>query len=639
MKSFLSGRGGRRRLSPVRSSVWRRRLRVEALESRQFLSAVAVLPTFENVFAEPTANAARSVNNTALYGATPEQIRTAYGFNQVTFNNGTASVTGDGSQQTIAIVDAYGDSHIASDLRTFDAQFGLSNPTLSVVNEHGGTRLPSNNSGWALETALDVEWAHAMAPAAKLLLVEANTSSLSDLLTAVNYARQQPGVVAISMSWGSNEFSGETAYDGYFTTPANHVGVTFVAASGDNGSALWPAVSPNVLSVGGTTLNFADSSGDYGSETPWSGSGGGVSQFEPQPAYQSQSGLVSQSQTARTTPDVAYNGDPASGVAVYNSLSFSGQSGWFQVGGTSAAAPQWAAILAVADQGRQLANGGTANSLGNAQASLYQIAGNSTSYSSDFHDITSGSNGSGVSHTATVGYDLVTGLGTPKVAALVPALVQATTTSVDTTSTSSVKGGSGSPTTTLPNPIIVDLIILDLLTPAPTETHVPFVPLVNTAATPAPAPALSLVMPSEAPVQFATNSMLSDDPLSVPLTPTRRSSGSGDTPAEEEAPPSSPGASRAWDLFDMNNLGMSRTAGWSTSATATDSVFEEVGAAEMAAASQELALLTNNKTGQMAAALGLVAAALFFEKGSRRTDSEPALRTAALRQAQRKHDD
>ncbi len=180
--------------------------------------------------------------------------------------------------------------------------------------------------------------------------MEANSASLGDLLTAVNYARQQAGVSVVSMSWGGSEFNGETAYDSYFTTPAGHAPVTFVASSGDSGGdGEWPAVSPNVLSVGGTALSM-NSSSVRTSETAWSGSSGGVSAYESEPAYQT--GV--QSTGRRTTPDVAYDANPNTGVAIYDSVSYAGQSGWFTVGGTSAGSPQWAALMAIANQGRAL---------------------------------------------------------------------------------------------------------------------------------------------------------------------------------------------------------------------------------------------------------------------------------------------
>jgi subtilase family serine protease len=172
--------------------------------------------------------------------------------------------------------------------------------------------------------------------------------------------------------------------------------VAFVASAGDDGAeALWPGTSPTVLSVGGTSLNLTNT-GAYGSETAWSSSGGGLSSFEPEPSYQT--GV--QSTGWRSVPDVAYNADPNTGVAVYDSVPQDGQSGWVQMGGTSAGAPQWAALIAIADQGSALSH---RVGIDNAAAAIYALP------SSDFHDITQGSNG----NAATVGYDQVTGRGTP----------------------------------------------------------------------------------------------------------------------------------------------------------------------------------------------------------------------------------
>jgi len=319
--------------------------------------------------------------------------------NQINFGN----AAGNGAGQTIAIIDAYLDPNISSDLARFDSQFGLAAPpSFSQYVQNG---LYWNDPGWALETALDVEWAHAMAPAANIMLVEAQPY-LSNLFSAVSFASQQAGVSVVSMSWGANEFPGENAYDSTFTTPTGHTGVTFVASSGDSSTTLYPAASPNVLSVGGTTLNVT-STGQYLSETAWSGSGGGSSPYEAKPAWQT-NGL---SGSGRTTPDIAFDANPSTGVSVYSSVRYGGQSGWFTVGGTSVGAPSWAGLIAITDQG--LAKSG-AGSLANAQSSLYQIS------SSEFNDIKSGSNGY---YTAGPGYDLVTGLGSPKANLLVPGLV------------------------------------------------------------------------------------------------------------------------------------------------------------------------------------------------------------------------
>ena len=209
---------------------------------------------------------------------TPTQIRSAYGL-----------PSAGGAGTTIAIVDAYDDPNVLNDLTVFSTQYGLL--PISFV-EHKMATTISVDTGWALETSLDVQWAHAIAPNATILLVEARSNSLSDLLAAVNYATSQPNVVAVSMSWGGSEFSTETLYDSYFSSS----GITFFASSGDSGAGvIWPSSSPNVVAVGGTTLKFVSGSVV---ETGWSGSGGGVSRYEPKPAYQTNFG-VSSSMTRR----------------------------------------------------------------------------------------------------------------------------------------------------------------------------------------------------------------------------------------------------------------------------------------------------------------------------------------------------
>jgi hypothetical protein len=339
-------------------------------------------------------------------GLSPAQVRHAYGVDQVTFG----SVVGDGTGQTIAIIDVGNDPNSAGDLQHFDAQFGLPNPTFTRVNENGGSTLPAANSSWALETSLDVEWAHALAPGANILLVEASSAYFSDLNAAVNYARGAAGVSVVSMSYGGNEFSTETGSDALYTTPTGHNGVTFIAAAGDSGApAGYPAVSPNVLAAGGTTLS-TDSAGDYLGESGWGSGGGGISVYEAQPAYQQ--GIVTQSTVARTTPDIASDADPNTGAAVYDSYNY-GSSGWVQVGGTSFAAPTLAGLIAVADQGRVLGGEGTLDGRTGTLPALYQLPANA------FHDVTAGNNG----YAAGPGYDLVTGLGSPVANVLIPDLV------------------------------------------------------------------------------------------------------------------------------------------------------------------------------------------------------------------------
>ena len=202
--------------------------------------------------------------------------------------------------------------------------------------------------------------------------------------------RTVKGVSVVSMSWGSSEFSGEAGYDKNFTTPAGHTGVTFVAAAGDNGAdggAQWPASSPNVLSVGGTSLSL-NSNNTISSESTWQDTSGGTSSFESVPSYQSALNVG-----ARTTSDVSYNADPNTGFATYDSLAYQGESGWMETGGTSAGTPQWAALIAIADQGRSVQGRTSLDGASGTLPALYNIYNNPTTYAADFNDITTGSNG------------------------------------------------------------------------------------------------------------------------------------------------------------------------------------------------------------------------------------------------------
>jgi subtilase family serine protease len=307
-------------------------------------------------------------------GLSPGTIKSVY-------NYSTSSTAG--ALQTIAIVDAYDDPTAESDLATFSSQYNLpacttANGCFKKVDQTGGSNYPRKDAGWALEISLDVQWAHAIAPGAKILLVEASSNSFTNLLAAEDYAKTHAGYV--SNSWGGSEFSGESSYDSHFVQS----GVSFFVSSGDSGlPAQYPSASPNVISVGGTTLNF--SGPNFVSETGWSGSGGGCSVYETANGSQS-TGQVN-CNGKRATPDVSLDADPASGVSVYDTTRYQGQSGWFRVGGTSASSPMWA--------GRAASAGVTVNS--------GYVYGNSITY----RDITSGNNGA----NALVGYDLVTGLG------------------------------------------------------------------------------------------------------------------------------------------------------------------------------------------------------------------------------------
>jgi hypothetical protein len=401
----------------------------ESLETRQLLSAGGSGTSIDQVIAQPAIQAIPFVSN-GPSGYSPQQIQNAYGVNQIKFPIGT--LTGDGTGQTIAIIDAYNDPNIASDLAKFDAQYGLSAPPSFVVKNLGAR---TTDPGWALETSLDVEWAHALAPKANIVLVEASSASLNGLFNAVSSASHIPGVSVVSMSWGTQEFWGEWNYDNIFTTPAGHVPITYLASSGDSGAwygPMYPSVSPNVVAVGGSTLTLGTNN-SYSSESGWNGSTGGFSGAdngyyygENAPSYQvAAQAAVGLSYGIRTTPDVSFNADPNTGVAVYDSVAYSGQSGWFEVGGTSAAAPSWAGLVAIADQGLAAATKSTLSST-QLLTQLYKLP------STDFHDITSGSNG----YSATSGYDLVTGLGSPKANLVVAGLLSANGVSSNSSSIS-----------------------------------------------------------------------------------------------------------------------------------------------------------------------------------------------------------
>jgi hypothetical protein len=345
-------------------------------------------------------------HNNGPTGLSPATIRQVYGFDQLTQT---------GAGQTIYIVDAYDHPNILSDVNTFSSQFAAAGlPQMRLASQPGTvpvfTKLtpqgtPQTNAGWDLEISLDVEWAHAIAPQANITLVEARSNSLSDLFGAINAAVNN-GAHIVSMSWGAGDGAGEAANDSTF----NQTGVAFFASSGDSGGVVtYPSSSPYVVSVGGTRLNFSGNT--FVSESAWSSGGGGVSTGELQPAYQANYGLT---YAGRATPDVSYDADPNSGVAVYDSLRYQGVVGWWQLGGTSAGAPQWAGLAALVDQSRV-----TPLSSTNLTSRFDYNAAASAVYGSNYRDITTGSNG----HPATVGYDLATGLGSPLANNLVPYLI------------------------------------------------------------------------------------------------------------------------------------------------------------------------------------------------------------------------
>ena len=342
----------------------------------------------------------------SIQGYTPAQIKRAYGFDKI---------VNQGDGQVIAIVDAFDDPNLEADLGVFDNTFNLracttANGCLQKISAGPGTSDPTTLSIWAFETALDVEWAHAIAPRATILLVESATDTVDSLLAAVHIAVSN-GANVVSMSWGGNEFATElAAEDGHFA--ANHV--TFFAAAGDSGhGTVYPAASPLVMSVGGTTLHL-DKDGNYVGEKAWSGSGGGQSLYEPEPPYQIAYPIPNDPLHMRGMPDVAYVGDPNTGVAIYDSVPLFGSSGWFETGGTSVGPPQWSALVAIANSARDPKK----RPLTGSQGVLYDAATDET-----FTDISNGRNGKcGTLCNAKPNYDYVTGLGTPQADNLIPEL-------------------------------------------------------------------------------------------------------------------------------------------------------------------------------------------------------------------------
>jgi subtilase family serine protease len=319
-------------------------------------------------------------------GYSPANIRAAY------------NVPANGGANAIAIVDAYHYGSSLADFNTFCAEFGLpqetstnpyssSNQVFQVVYQ--GTTQPPASASWAQEEALDIEWAHSMAPNAKIYLVEANSDSFSDLYATEQVASALPGVKEVSNSWGGSEFSGENSYDSYFVKS----GVVFFASSGDSQVQEYPSTSPNVVSVGGTSLTLTN--GVFTSETAWYYTGGGPSAYESRPSYQN--AVQSLVGSVRGDPDISATADPNKGVAVYDSIPYMGHKGWMVFGGTSVACPVCAGIANTAATFRA-----------SSVAELSQIY--SKLGTSNFRDIVSGNNSV---YSARVGWDFVTGVGAP----------------------------------------------------------------------------------------------------------------------------------------------------------------------------------------------------------------------------------
>ncbi len=324
-------------------------------------------------------------------------------------NNGLPNASG--GSKIIAIVDAFDYPTADNDFYVFSQQFGLPCTSGGLASTGScpdqfqkvyatGTQ-PSSNCGWAQEAALDIEWAHAMAPNAKIILVEAASNSFTDLLNAVDVASgivtANGGSGEVSMSWGGSEFLGENLFDSHF----QQTGVVYFAASGDSGGhTLYPSVSPYVVSAGGTTVN-RDGSGNFLGESAWSSGGGGPSNYELRPSYQNPVQNLVGSQ--RGTPDFSFDANPNTGVWVYDSTACGGLVGWLIFGGTSVSSPSLSGIVNLAGSFGQTspAELGTIDSICGSGPS-------SNCSSANFRDITSGRAG----HLrAQTGWDFATGVG------------------------------------------------------------------------------------------------------------------------------------------------------------------------------------------------------------------------------------
>lgn len=336
----------------------------------------------------------------------------------------------DGGGETIAIVDAFDDPQAAADLAYFSDQFGIPFhiPKFNVVYASGTQPPVDTSGGWELEESLDIEYAHAMAPKAKLYLVEAKSNYYTDLFQAVAVATNlvicgqtelnastgavgqcpagSTGYGEVSMSWGGQEFSGESAYDAYFTTPH----VVYFASAGDSAGVIYPSASPNVISAGGTSTARSLVTGNLIAEIAWSDAGGGASDYELRPPYQN--GIAGIAGPSRATPDISSDANPNTGVWIYDSFPLEGESNpsnWWIVGGTSVSSPTLAGIINAAEA----KSGKWAASTTAELAGVYSLLP-TPKYEADFNDITYGACNYYSGSFADRGYDLCTGVGSPK---------------------------------------------------------------------------------------------------------------------------------------------------------------------------------------------------------------------------------
>ena len=337
---------------------------------------------------------------------TPASLACLYGLvpTAAKCNPNVVTTVAGGGSRAIAIVDAFHYPYAKNDLARFAAQFGLPTADLTVVYASG--RKPFNSpDNWEVEAALDLQGAHAMAPRAKLYLVEAASNSVTDLLVAVKVATrlvQSAGGGEVSMSWGSDEFASETKYEASF----NQANVVYIASSGDAAGTSWPCVSPNVVCVGGTTVR-SSGAGDFLQEVAWDDGGSGFSLYFSAPAYQkAANGDSVTGSTRRGVPDVALAADPATPGWIFYTPSNTAMGGWYSVGGTSWAAPSFAGIVNAAGS----ATGATfAISSAAELIRLYSNLG-----SANFTDIVAGWCGIYAGASAASAWDGCTGIGSSK---------------------------------------------------------------------------------------------------------------------------------------------------------------------------------------------------------------------------------
>jgi len=376
----------------------------------------------------------------------PQEIRNAYNVTPLI----NAGFTGKG--QTIIIIDSFGSPTLESDLKIFDAGYGLPDPpSIQQLAPLGSVPFDPTNSdqvGWAEETSLDVQWSHAMAPDANIIVLTSPVSEtqgvqgMPQFLALEQFALDHHLGKIISQSWATTENtlfdkSSEFVLDKFeqFYRRAAQAHISVFSSSGDSGTAnpavdgstfpfptvVYPASSPNVTAVGGTSL-FADTSGNYQSEAAWQGTGGGISQHFKQPDYQQDTlspTLKKMLNGHRGLPDISSNADPATGVSVYLGFLSSPRIGFHVFGGTSEGSPQWAGFTADANQYAH-------HPLGFLNPALYKIGKRASEAKEVYHDIAVGNNSVGgiPGYSATQGWDLTTGWGTPDVTALAKELAR-----------------------------------------------------------------------------------------------------------------------------------------------------------------------------------------------------------------------